>query len=115
MSWNTADRLIKIKDFADQNRQFGDFAGSLHKSTQYLIVEPSTPEEAREEILERAASGEPIPPSKAKAIVDRHKPPAEPLEAEVVITTNSRGMILKAELLQGNYGPSPFPTDKSKL
>lgn len=40
----------------------------------YMLAAPSTPEAAREEALERAASGEKVTPGVAKAIVEAHKP-----------------------------------------
>jgi len=44
----------------------------------YLLSAPSTPDEAREEALEIAKSGEPITYATAKAIVAQHKPTEPP-------------------------------------
>jgi hypothetical protein len=42
-------------------------------SALYMLAEPSTPETAREEAIERSESGESISYSSAKEITDRHK------------------------------------------
>lgn len=47
----------------------------------YLLAAPSTPEEARQEAIQRAEAGEPITHSTAKTIVAQHKPepPRQPM------------------------------------
>ncbi|MDF5729593.1 MAG: DUF3102 domain-containing protein [Rhizonema sp. PD38] len=46
---------------------------NITASTLYLIAAPSTPKEARIEVLERASNGENISYTKAKVIVSQHK------------------------------------------
>ncbi len=46
---------------------------NITASTLYLIAAPSTPKEARIEVLERASNGENIGYTKAKAIVSQHR------------------------------------------
>lgn len=55
---------------------------SVAPSALYLLSAPSTPDEAVEEALDRAADGEQITHQVAKSIVESHKPeePSKPLE-----------------------------------
>ena len=46
---------------------------NLPLSCFYLIAAPSTPDEARDEILERAETGERVPVAEAKKIIKAHK------------------------------------------
>lgn len=74
MSERTAYNYIAV------NQQFksANFAEmSVAVSALYLLAAPSTPEPAREEALQRAATGEVITPRKAQEIVTAHKPPRE--------------------------------------
>jgi len=72
-SEDTAGRLIAVADYYDANPQFAGSIGQFDKSAQYLLVKASTPEAAREEMIERAEAGQPITHAAAKDIVDRHK------------------------------------------
>jgi len=67
----TALRFMQVAE-RFQNRQIVGFA----PSALYLLASPSAPDEARNEALQRAATGERIGVPQAKAIVDAHKPPA---------------------------------------
>jgi hypothetical protein len=42
----------------------------------YLLAAPSTPDEARDEIIERAQAGEPVPVTEVKRIIEDTKQPA---------------------------------------
>jgi len=50
--------------------------GNIGAKALYLLSAPSTPEEAREEALEMAKSGQPVTYGGAQAIVDKYKEPA---------------------------------------
>jgi len=43
----------------------------------YLLAAPSTPPEARAEIIERAEAGESVPVAEVKRVVERHRQPAK--------------------------------------
>ena len=70
-SQDTANRFVNVAGrFAGQIPQIAEFA----PSALYLLAAPSTPNEAVEEALSRAANGESIGHKDAKAIVAAHKP-----------------------------------------
>lgn len=54
----------------------------IRPSALYLLAQPSVPDEAREEALEKAESGEPITVAAAKEIIASHREPTDsgPLE-----------------------------------
>lgn len=75
-NWNerTARRFMSVAD-AFKTDTVSDL--KIGAKALYLLAAPSTPDEAREEALEIAKSGETITYTTAKAIVAQHKP-AEP-------------------------------------
>jgi hypothetical protein len=79
-SQDTAKRLMDVSELAETNPQFAGSIGRFDKSAQYLLVRASTPEAAREELLERAEAGQPITHATAEEVVERHKAaqPGEP-------------------------------------
>lgn len=62
----------------DMHASFGNCANlaqlDIDKSAAYLLSAPSTPEPARQEAVQRAATGERVTVAKAKAIIDVHRP-----------------------------------------
>ena len=54
MSRSTADRLVKVHEQFGNVRQFDE----LPRSVLYLLARPSTPDEVREEAIERVEAGE---------------------------------------------------------
>lgn len=67
--------------FIDTAKNFLDFPtlGNFDKSALYLLSAPSTPEPARVEAKQLAATGKPVTHKAAKQIVAKHKEP-EPVE-----------------------------------
>lgn len=64
----------KMLNVAEMSINFIDFpVGQIAKSALYLLAEPSTPEEIRTEILQRAQDGETILYTETKEIVDDYK------------------------------------------
>lgn len=47
---------------------------NLSPTAMYALAEPSTPNSAREEVVDRVVRGEILPPKEVKEIVDRHRP-----------------------------------------
>lgn len=70
----TARRFMHVAKRFGQNQQIVGF----EPSALYLLSAPSTPDAAREQALEHAASGQPMTHTKAKEIVAAHKPPQPP-------------------------------------
>ena len=54
-----------------QNQKFSDF--DVAPSALYMLAAPSTPESARDEVLQRAESGERITFSTAQEVIQEHK------------------------------------------
>jgi hypothetical protein len=69
-SVDTADRYMHVAELA-RSRNLRD--ANLPLSCFYLIAGPDTPDEARDEILERAQTGERVPVAEAKKIIKAHK------------------------------------------
>ena len=69
-SVSTATKFMQV---ADQFKCVNFTHLNITASTLYLIAAPSTPKEARVEVLERASNGENIGYIKAKAIVCQHR------------------------------------------
>jgi hypothetical protein len=69
-SVSTATKLMQV---AEQFKCVNFTHLNITASTLYLVAAPSTPKEARIEVLERASKGENISYTKAKAIVGQHK------------------------------------------
>jgi hypothetical protein len=55
-------------------KSISDLAKQLEPTTMYQLAAPSTPEEAREEVLAKVDAGERVTTKKVKAIVAKHKP-----------------------------------------
>lgn len=70
-SQDTATRFMNVAARFSNIPQIAEFA----PSALYLLAAPSTPDEVREEALERAEAGERITYSTARALVDEHKTP----------------------------------------
>jgi hypothetical protein len=69
---STALRFVHMYELA-QTKPFNLVDLNLPASALYLIAAPSTPEAARQEILDRAAAGEPVSVSDAKKLIQRHR------------------------------------------
>lgn len=76
MSVDTADRWIAVKELAEKDPHFAENLYRLPKGVQYLMAAPSTSDEARAEILDRAEAGETVTRVTGQAVVDAHKPSA---------------------------------------
>lgn len=74
MSVDTADRWIAVKELAEKDPHFAENLYRLPKGVQYLMAAPSTSDEARAEILDRAEAGETVTRVTGQAVVDAHKP-----------------------------------------
>src|SRR5262249_44018769 len=67
--------FIRVYELS-KSRNFRDL--SLPLSGLYLLAAPSTPQEARDEIIERAQAGETIPVAEAKRIIEHSKDQQQP-------------------------------------
>jgi len=70
----TAQRFISVYELAGKSDNLSDL--NLPVSSLYLLAAPSTPEQVRDEIIERASSGEILPVAEVKRVVREHKQPA---------------------------------------
>jgi hypothetical protein len=76
-SRRTAYNFISVyEQFGGDRAKFAQL--DIATSALYLLAAPSTPAEARAEVLDRAEQGERITHSTAKEIVEEHKPPPPP-------------------------------------
>jgi hypothetical protein len=91
-SRDTADKLIQTAEAVASMPQLAANFDAFDKSAVYLLVAPSTPEAAKVEATARAEAGEKITPTKAKEIIERHKPakPAKEYERGVCRTCGCR-------------------------
>jgi hypothetical protein len=72
---DTALNFMRVYELS-KSRNFRDL--SLPLSALYLLAAPSTPQEARDEIIERAQAGETIPVAEAKRIIEHSKDQQQP-------------------------------------
>lgn len=74
-SQDTAGNFMNVARLAQQNPKISEYASAdlFGRSALALLAAPSTPAAAREELLERAAQGEPISHQAAKEVVQHHK------------------------------------------
>ena len=74
MSPDTAENMMNVaRKFGNQeNRNFR----FLNTSVLYLLAKPSTPESAREAVVEQAANGHKVTVADAKAVISEYKPTA---------------------------------------
>jgi hypothetical protein len=84
-SEDTATRYMQLAEFSSSRNLRDDL--SLPVSGLYLLAAPSTPEEARAEVIERAEQGEKLSVKDVQTIVDKsRKQPASKPKAEPKIT-----------------------------
>ena len=72
---DTALNFMRVYELS-KSRNFRDL--SLPLSGLYLLAAPSTPQEARDEIIERAQAGEKIPVVEAKRIIEHAQNQQQP-------------------------------------
>lgn len=72
-SQDTATNLMRVAALSGEIPKFSEFQDSFARSAQFLLAKPSTPPEARAELIERAEAGETITHAKAKQLVDSYK------------------------------------------
>lgn len=77
MSDETAYRFIRVAELA-ANSSHNVVELDLPVSSLYLLAAPSTPETAREEIIERAEAGEKISVAETQRVIQRSKGKAAP-------------------------------------
>jgi Protein of unknown function (DUF3102) len=73
----TALNFMRVYGMSTKSEKFSDF--SLPISGLYLLAAPTTPDEARDEIFDRAKDGEIIPLAGIKKEIDKHKATAKRL------------------------------------
>lgn len=84
-SVSTATKFMQV----GEQFKFVNFTNlNITASALYLIAAPSTPKEAREEVLQQATLGENINYSKAKTIIHKYKKKAK-LSADMMVAVNS--------------------------
>jgi hypothetical protein len=69
-SEDTAERFIRLNKLAGQIPQIAEY--DIPVSGLYLLAAPSTPEAARDEVVERAGAGERLGHVDVKAIIEAH-------------------------------------------
>lgn len=75
MSERTAQNLMGVATkFGAKSATVAD----LSVSVLYLLAGDSVPEEAREEVIQRAAAGETVTKAVAKAVIEEHRPVVQP-------------------------------------
>jgi hypothetical protein len=72
---DTALNFMRVHELS-KSRKFRDL--SLPLSGLYLLAAPSTPQEARDEIIERAQAGETVPVAEVKRIIEDTKDRKQP-------------------------------------
>jgi hypothetical protein len=73
-SWDTADRFIRVYE----NLKIRNLRNlEIDISALYLITAPKTPEPVRQEVIERAQSGEPMTRAKAVEVLEQYRQRAE--------------------------------------
>ena len=72
---DTALNFMRVYELS-KSRKFRDL--SLPLSGLYLLAAPSTPKEARDEIIERAQAGETVPVAEVKRTIERTKGRKQP-------------------------------------
>nr|WP_290224067.1 DUF3102 domain-containing protein [Trichocoleus desertorum] len=121
---DTAGNLMRVARSFDQIPKISEFA----PSALYLLSSPSTPEEARQEAIALAESGERVTHAKAREIVAEHKSPTakakpeekfypgrevvvvdedHPHHGKTVTVTKAEGAIALCEV-EGSDEPEPF-------
>ena len=69
----TAQRFMSVYEFAGKSDKLSDL--SIGVSALYLLAAPSTPDTARDEIVQRNKAGERLSTTEVKRIAQRHKAP----------------------------------------
>ena len=83
MSQDTAERVMNIAEFCEENPQFAEFADRFAQAVFYVVSAPSTSKPAREEALARAKAGEFITHKVAKQTKQKYPSPASKQEPVV--------------------------------
>jgi hypothetical protein len=78
-SEQTARNYMRVHELASIHNAVVDL--DLPLRSLYLLAAPSTPEAARQDVIERAASGEDLSHAQVKAAVDEAKPPKSEAQA----------------------------------
>jgi hypothetical protein len=68
---DTALNFMRVYDLSNKGRNFRDL--SLPVSSLYLLAQPTTPEAARQEVFNRAESGEPVSYQQTRDTIAKHK------------------------------------------
>jgi hypothetical protein len=95
-SEDTAANWMNVARMAEQNPNYSEFKDRFARTASTALAAPSTPAAARDEAIERAASGEQISSKTAKEIIQKHKYPDQPPVA------NWAGWQRRAEALGGS-------------
>lgn len=108
---SSAYRFISVAErFGEVSSQIGTIA----PSALYLLAEAGTPEEAREEAVGKAAAGERVTHTAAKAIVDRHKPPA-PRKPRPTAPEPPPARVVALEVEARPTAPPPAPAGQEEV
>jgi len=105
----TARRFMNVTQQFGQNPQIVGFA----PSALYVLAAPSIPEAARDEAITRAASGESITYTTAKAIKQKYAPP--PKKPKLEVQQPELISQQKPQSLPTLPIPAPLPQSRSKL
>src|SRR5262249_30410741 len=72
----TARNFMQVYELADKSPNFGDL--NLPVSALYMLAAPSTPPEARAEIIERVEAGEKVTVADVKTAIAKRRPEPKP-------------------------------------
>jgi Protein of unknown function (DUF3102) len=74
-SERTARNYVQVFETFGKSAKFADISRHIDRSATYLLAAPSTPQEARDEAIEKAEAGERVTHKTSKEIVAKHKQP----------------------------------------
>jgi hypothetical protein len=110
-SEDTAERFIQVAALSNQIPQLAEF--NLPLSGLYLLASPSTPDEARTEIIERAQVGEPISVADVKQTIAEQRAVTSGLTYRVPVTVAD---MLPPKQKSVVYPPNPtWQTDEDDV
>lgn len=109
LSWGTAHKMLGIA--RDRMLSESDNIRIESREALYLFADPSTPEAAKQEMIDLSVSGEDITHATAKAIVAQHKPtpptPTDPPQREYEAAIDAA--IAAAPVIPETPAPRPTP------
>lgn len=94
----TAHNFINVYEATGKSQKFGDL--NLPVSSLYLLAAPSTPEEARQEVIVRSENGEALTVKDVKYLIDEARKKQATETAERLATREAE---VRAEYVRGSW------------